>query len=80
MSGSVAILSSSALEMSSHARDRFALENIAIVDELAEQTLGLLSDFNTQIELRDARIEVDLLDLKAVKPCVFDRIVTQPGT
>src|ERR1700730_6391292 len=63
------------LEVPCHARDRLAVENIAIVDQLAEQTMGLLSNLETQVELRDTRIEVELLNLKAVDRGIFERIV-----
>src|ERR1700693_2077003 len=63
------------LEVPCHARDRLAVENIAIVNQLAEQAVRLLSNLETQVELRDPRIEVELLDLKTVDRDIFERIV-----
>src|SRR5271154_6806342 len=63
------------LEVPGHSHDRLAVEEVAIVNELAEQTARLLRSLKTQVELRDTRIEVDLLDLETVEPRSFERVV-----
>src|ERR1700730_19457660 len=65
------------LEMPRHPRDRFAVEQINIVDELAEQPARFLGNFEAQVEHRSAWIEVDLFNLQTRKLHILQRVVPQ---
>src|SRR5580704_16568359 len=65
------------LEVPCHARDRFAVEQINVVDQLAEQPARFLGTFEAQVEQRSAWIEVDLFNLQTRKLHILQRVVPQ---